>query len=461
MTDDRYLAGRFGGVTGCEDNEGRVLSFLAHYSYRGEYVWAMFPSRDKADAWLARERRSIELDTTGETPWRRPEASSTCDAGMLFADYATLWVRARCSDETRPMRGRSMLTLHAQLTNLIKGFPPPLRLKDIDRRQIDDWYRHRHPAGGNMFRRCCELLRAMLRDASDPDRDGGPLIDGNPYRLPLPRLDEPASHAAPPATPEQLKGLYEAFPEYTRLSVLLSALVGGLRISEVCALKVGDIDLDRRTLTVGRAATRDDHGLGRVRVGPTKTKGSRRTVTIPDRIIPIIRRHLAAHCSDDPDAFLFPSRNDKTTFVSPRTLTTQMQTARVKVGRPDLTFHMLRASHATMYMVEGGTLREAMDQLGHTTERVAIRHYQRIVPDHRRGISDRLADMMLADLLGTGPVSGTDLPDELRRLLDIDPSEPVTFERLEEILTDMRDRLARLERLFAQLPEPPAPPAGD
>ncbi len=44
-----------------------------------------------------------------------------------------------------------------------------------------------------------------------------------------------------------------------------------------------------------------------------------------------------------------------------------------------------------MFMIQGGTLRETMDELGHVDVDVAVRCYQRVVPRHRRDVVERLA----------------------------------------------------------------------
>ena len=65
--------------------------------------------------------------------------------------------------------------------------------------------------------------------------------------------------------------------------------------------------------------------------------------------------------------------------------------AREQIGRPDITFHSLRATHATMLVLEGGTMRETMDDLGHTSLTVAVDSYQRIVREHHRDTVELLA----------------------------------------------------------------------
>lgn len=84
--------------------------------------------------------------------------------------------------------------------------------------------------------------------------------------------------------------------------------------------------------------------------------------------------------------------------------TLEAQFARVckKAGRSDLMLHDLRASHATLLMLKGGTLREVMNQLGHASEKVAIKHYQRVVAEHQRQIVNLLADEFLQEAYAEG-----------------------------------------------------------
>ena len=77
--------------------------------------------------------------------------------------------------------------------------------------------------------------------------------------------------------------------------------------------------------------------------------------------------------------------------MSQTTLEDQFAIARMKAERPVLTFQGLRASHATLLMLRGGTLREVMNELGHTSEKVAIRYYQLTVAGHQSQIVDNLA----------------------------------------------------------------------
>ena len=79
------------------------------------------------------------------------------------------------------------------------------------------------------------------------------------------------------------------------------------------------------------------------------------------------------------------------TTAQRRTHTHENSNSAKRINREDVTFHSLRATHATMFMIQGGTLRETMDELGHVDVDVAVRCYQRVVPRHRRDVAERLA----------------------------------------------------------------------
>ena len=78
-------------------------------------------------------------------------------------------------------------------------------------------------------------------------------------------------------------------------------------------------------------------------------------------------------------------------LLPPTTIERAFRVAREQIGRPDITFHSLRATHATMFVLEGGTMRETMDELGHTSVSVAVNSYQRVVKEHHRDTVELLA----------------------------------------------------------------------
>lgn len=66
--------------------------------------------------------------------------------------------------------------------------------------------------------------------------------------------------------------------------------------------------------------------------------------------------------------------------------------ARKAIGRPDLRFHDLRHTGATMAAQAGATMRELMDRLGHSTPQAAL-IYQHAAADRQAALAARLSAM--------------------------------------------------------------------
>lgn len=71
----------------------------------------------------------------------------------------------------------------------------------------------------------------------------------------------------------------------------------GLRFGEITALQVRDIDVDAKTVRVSRAWK--DLGDGRRKLDTPKTRRSRRTVPIPDKLMPLVKAAIEGKKSTD------------------------------------------------------------------------------------------------------------------------------------------------------------------
>ena len=93
-----------------------------------------------------------------------------------------------------------------------------------------------------------------------------------------------------------------------RLALWLPLLVGGLRLGEVCALQLRDIDLENLQLHVRHSVNRGPDDRSKYRLCESKTKSSKRVVPIPKPLAPLIEAHISRFCKDrKPDTMLFHS----------------------------------------------------------------------------------------------------------------------------------------------------------
>lgn len=355
----------------------------------------------EAHVWLENERHLVELHRKGIQTWTHPRDRFKQEesARILFRDYVKQWADNYTLPNGERIAGGTRRNLYLDIIHFMPAFEN-MRLAEIRPKHIKEWYDGPHPEGQWSFRRACMRLKAVFHSATAMGIDGSqPLIKDNPFVFPIPPEPDSIRADAPPITPKQLRLLAESMPEYTRLAVFLSTLAGGLRCGELCGLQVGDIDLDGKVLHIRRSVNRGYLDRGEMRYAKTKTRRSMRDLPIPDALVDMIREHLQNFCDmDNPTSPVLVPRRAK--VLSQTTLEAQFAKARKSAGRPDLTLHDLRASHATWLMLKGGTLREVMNQLGHASEKVAIKHYQRIVVEHQRQIINLLADDFLQEAYG-------------------------------------------------------------
>lgn len=393
---------KWGNITERTNSRGEVTSLLARYPHpfdKGRRVQQSFGAydRDQAEAWLKSELDYLERCERTHEPWLTPKQREKRaeDSRILFGDYVERWLENYRTKDGAQLAGSSKRNIRADVRHFLPLFAD-MAVQEIRPEDIKRWYDAPHPEGRYAFHRSCQRLKAIFRSASTEGLDGSaPLRPDNPFIFPIPPVPDSGRSKVPPVTADELKRLYDAMPDYTRLSVYLSALAGGLRIGEVCALRVGDIDLKNRLLHVRHSVNRGETDRGEAVIAKTKTASSVRNVVIPDELAPLIEDHIDRFCdkTEGPTAMLF--RPKRTKVMTQNVLRTHFDLAREKAGRPDIVFHTLRATHATMLILSGGTLREAMNALGHTSTEVAIQHYQRAVDEHTAQVTNAMASRML------------------------------------------------------------------
>lgn len=230
-----------------------------------------------------------------------------------------------------------------------------------------------------------------------------------------------------PLDADTIRRLCHEMPAYTRISVLIAAMAGGMRTGELCALRREDIDLKHRTVSVNGSANRGRDDLGKSRIGRTKSRHSVRTCPIPELLVLLLQEHLDGLDTDDP--MLIQAKRGA--VVAQTTLAGQFKNARerLKLDQP-VTFRTLHVTHTTLMLMSGGTVRETMDEIGDSTMQVVMDHYARTVPEHQRQVVNQLAQTLVdedARLVRTlkatrTPQQGTqsnDLANGLRQMIQL------------------------------------------
>ncbi len=231
------------------------------------------------------------------------------------------------------------------------------------------------------------LLVGMLRSvysAAVLDR----LVAGNPFtRVTLPR-DE--SERVVPLSVAQVRALAEAMAPRYRAMVLAQAGLG-LRIGELLALRVEDLDFLRRTVRVEHQVAQKPRTL----VAP-KTPRSRRVVPLPKVAADALAAHLAAFpasapvgctcpamvtCSRSRSGLLFHTATDRpyaAEHYGSRVFATAVERAGLPAGT---TTHALRHHYASVLLAAGESVVAVAERLGHEDTTLVLQVYGHLMAD--------------------------------------------------------------------------------
>ena len=156
---------------------------------------------------------------------------------------------------------------------------------------------------------------------------------------------------------------------------VLFALMTGLRVGEVCALRYGDIDLEKRTVTVRETMQRirDLDGSGaktKLVFTAPKSQTSARVVPLTKTAYTLCKANIGEM---PPNAFLLTGTEDKVT--EPRTLQYHIKKYSEACGIEDMHFHVLRHTFATRCVEVGFEIKSLSEVLGHSSPQITLERY--------------------------------------------------------------------------------------
>ncbi|MFJ3621720.1 tyrosine-type recombinase/integrase [Streptomyces iakyrus] len=335
-----------------------------------------FETRSDAQDWLNLTRADIERNH-----WRDPDAGA-----VNFEKYALRWMEERGLAPTTLDRYDGLLRLHIL---------PTFGGKDLDEitpPSIRTWRAERLKAtGATTVAKSYRLLKAILQTAVDDD-----LLRTNPCRIKGAGKEE--ADERPTATIEQVFDLAEAMGPRWRLMVLLGAFAS-LRPEELAELRRHSVDLDECSLRVTQASPELTNG--RRVTGDPKSRAGKRTVYLPDFLLPELRRHLQWFAEKERDGLIFVG--EKGAPFRRSTFGRKWRKARAKVGMPgQFRFYDLRHTGNTLAADTGAKLKDLMVRAGQSSERAQL-IYQHSTVKHQQKLAEGIDAEVRARLREASP----------------------------------------------------------
>ncbi len=213
---------------------------------------------------------------------------------------------------------------------------------------------------------------------------------------------------APRPAPEEMRPLSEdeahAFLETAKVSgdrsepLYVLAITTGLRRGELLGLRWDDVDLECGTLRVGRALVREG---GRHSVGETKTRRGRRQVNLTPRTVNALKAHRKRQLEErmrlsglyEDHGLIFATGIG--TPVNPENLVKRSFKPLLKrAALPEIRFHDLRHTCATLLLGRGVHPKIVQELLGHATIAMTLDTYSHYIPSMGDQASGAMGDAL-------------------------------------------------------------------
>lgn len=301
-----------------------------------------------AQRWLNAELAKLETGT-----WSDPKT-----ARMSVNEWLDLWL-----DGYGTRRPSTVRQAKVHLNHIRAAFGER-RLDSIRPSHVKSWTA-KLQADGYSTSTIYSLHGRLAQVLSDAVHDG--IIP----RSPCSRRTSPPQGKQTPyvATTEQVWALHDALPQRLRAAVLLGAFAG-LRISETCGLRIGDIDFMRGII---RPAVQFPDK-------PLKSDYSKTPIPIPESLALRLSAHVASREARRGVESLLVDPYGRQ--LSPWGLERALRAVRPSLDLPDgFHYHDLRHYFASLLIADGADVKVVQTRMRHGDASTTLRVYTHLWPD--------------------------------------------------------------------------------
>lgn len=166
--------------------------------------------------------------------------------------------------------------------------------------------------------------------------------------------------------------------------IYVIAIYCGLREGEVLGIHVEDVDLQKGVINVNHAV-QSLAGKGLVVTEP-KTDRSRRSISLSKTPLTLLAKHIEGLNRNQGLIFTTSTGHP----YSPRNLVRHFKSVLKETGLPNIRFHDLRHTSASLLLAAGVHPKVVQERLGHSTIVLTLDTYSHLIP----GMQDRAAEKM-------------------------------------------------------------------
>jgi integrase len=364
---------------------------------KGPNKWQLTVEPRRIDGVRQKRRYSTFIGTEAQAKRKLAQLQADIDrqvyvdpAGPRVSEYLPKWLEG-----VKSSVGRRTFTGYESIVNdLIPAFGSRRlsQLSSTDLRTAYDKWGERLSPQSILHRH-----RVLYKALQDAIRHEPPLLVRNvaasvkPPRVPKKQLVT--------LDPDQVHRLLDAAKSTPWYSAILLAVYGGFRRGEIMALRWSDIK--DNTITINQSLEPNVRGQKpSYVVKPPKNETSRRTVVVDGVVIAALKERKAKqnaeklragkHYRDQDLVFA----NEIGNLINPDSMFQSFKLMLKRAGLPNIRFHDLRHTHATLLAEAGVSLNAIKDRLGHSTITLTANLYSHVTTLQQYDAAEKFAQRM-------------------------------------------------------------------
>ncbi len=394
--------GEYGEVWYSNTHDGRFIALANVRGFDGRTRQRQASGRSRTAAKAALVRAIDRELSAGSVDTEALTAEST------ITELSSYWMERKHIDGS--VREQTAVGYQRVIDEILLPHFGEVKIREITAPRVDAWFLQMAKESRSRPKRVRGVFGPMLDTAV---RLG--LIPANPVRsattvhrdrkrvVALSIDDVSALRAALRARDEVQAAGHGPKPNRLLGDIVEIALGSGLRIGELLAIRVMDLDMTARPALLRVSGTMVEmKGKPPFRQSDPKTESGLRTIALPSFAAAAVRHRLAIVSTHGPESLLFQTRNG--TPIRQANVRRDLRAAYVaaELSWDRAPFHILRRTAGTLVHSDQGT-ELASKMLGHRDGGITLKHYiassEEVNPITAR-VLDRLIGDASEDLLG-------------------------------------------------------------
>jgi integrase len=345
-----------------------------------------------------RKRRTLYGRTRAEVAAKLAKALSDREGGITFdadnlrlGDYLLRWLE----DSKKGSVKRVTYEGYArQMRNHLVPTLGRIKLKALTPAHLRGLYREKTETG--LSARTVGYIHTTIHNALEQAVKDGLLPRNVANAVKPPQL---CKEEIQPLTPAQTKTLFEAVGGDRFEALYVLAVTAGPRQGELLGLKWEDIALDRGLPQVRRTLSGTNGGEP-VFSDPKTAKG-RRSVKLTARAVEALKRHRERQLKEREEVAGLWQNHD---LVFPTQVGTPMSRHNLvarsfkpllkRAGLPEIRFHDLRHTCATLMLAVGANPKVAQEALGHANVTITLDTYSHLLPNMQDEVAEKVNELL-------------------------------------------------------------------